>query len=157
MSPVSMEAYVSVINDLHEEFTQSFQDFSIHSSKVDVFANPFSASPEDSDASLQMQLIELQYDSMLRHFYSNNDLLTFYTKYFPVTRYLKLTVPAKIMLCLFGSAYLCETTFSKMNFAKNKYRTSLTDMTLQNKIRLSTTKIIPKIDQLVDRGQWHKK
>ena len=157
MSPVSMEAYVSVINDLHEEFTQRFQDFSIHSSKFDVFANPFSASPEDSDVSLQMELIELQYDSMLRHHYSNNDLITFYTKYFPVTRYPKLTVHAKIMLCLFGSTYLCETTFSKMNFAKNKYRTSLTDMNLENTIRLSTTSIIPNIDQLVDRGQWHNK
>ena len=81
----------------------------------------------------------------------------FYTKYFPVTRYPKLTVHAKIMLCLFGSTYLCETTFSKMNFAKNKYRTSLTDMNLENTIRLSTTSIIPNIDQLVDRGQWHKK
>lgn len=104
-----------------------------------------------------MELIELQYDSMLRHHYSNNDLLTFYTKYFPVTRYPKLTVHAKIMLCLFGSTYLCETTFSKMNFAKNKYRTSLTDMNLENTIRLSTTSIIPNIDQLVDRGQWHNK
>ena len=98
LSPVSTEAYVSAINDLREEFTQRFQDFSIYSSKFDVFANPFSASPEDSDAALQMELIELQCDSTLRHHYSNNDLLTFYTNYFPVTRYPQLASNAYMKL-----------------------------------------------------------
>ena len=65
VSPVSTEAYVLAINDLHEEFTQRFQEISIYSSKYDAFTNPFSASPEDSDAALQMELIELQCDSML--------------------------------------------------------------------------------------------
>ena len=53
-SPASTEAYVSVITDLREEFTRSFQDFSTHSSKLDVFTKPFSVSPEDSDAAFQM-------------------------------------------------------------------------------------------------------
>ena len=120
LSPVSTEAYVSAINDLREEFIRRFQDFSIYSSKFDVFANPFSASPEDSDAVLQMELIELQCDSTLRHHYSNNDLLTFYTNYFPVTRYPHLAIHAKIMLCLFGNTYLCETFFSKMKVCKKQ-------------------------------------
>lgn len=157
LSPASTEAYVSAINDLREEFALRFQDFFIHSSKFDVFAKPFSASPEEADAALQIELIELQCDSMLQYHYSNDDLLTFYTTRLPVARYPQLAIHAKIMLCLFGSTYLCETFFSKMKYAKNKYRTSLTDANLKNTLRLSTTSIVPNIEELVDRHQWHNK
>ena len=57
-----------------EKFAR-FQDLSTKSSKIDVFSDPFSVSHEDSDAALQMKLIELQCDSTLHH-YSNDDLLT---------------------------------------------------------------------------------
>ena len=82
LSPASTEPYVSAITDLREEFTRRFHDFSIHSSKFDVLTKPFSVSPGDSDAALQMKLIELQCDSSLQHHYSNNEL-TFYTNHLP--------------------------------------------------------------------------
>ena len=114
LSPASTEAYVSVITDLRDKFTQRFQDFSTRSSKLDVLTKPFCISPADSDAALQMELIEHQYDSTLQHHYSNNSILTFYTNHLPVTRYHQLAIHAKIMLCLFGShTYLCETFFKK--------------------------------------------
>ena len=52
LSPDSTDASVSAITDLREEFTRRFQDFSTHSSILDVLTNLFSASPEDSDAAL---------------------------------------------------------------------------------------------------------
>ena len=85
LSSASTEAYVSAITDLREEFTRRFQDLSTYSSRRDVFAKPLSVSPEDSDAALQMELIELPCDSTLYH-YSKNDL-TFYAHHLLVTRY----------------------------------------------------------------------
>ena len=119
LSPASTEAYVSAITDLCEEFTRRFQDFSTHSSKLDAFAKPFSVSPEDSDAALQMELIELQCDSTLQHHYCNNDIFAFYTNHRPITRYPQLAIHPKIMLCLLGGTYLRDTCFSKTIFAKD--------------------------------------
>ena len=85
LSTASIEAFVSAIIDLREEFKRRFQDFSTHSSKFDVLTKPFSVSPDDSDAALQMVLIELLCDSTILHHYSNYDLLTLYTNHFPVT------------------------------------------------------------------------
>ena len=74
-----------------------------------------SVSGEYSDAALKMVLIELQCDSTPQY-HSNNDL-TFYSSHLPMTGYPQLSIHAKIVLCLFGSTYLCDTFFSKMKFA----------------------------------------
>ena len=92
LSPASTEAYVSAITDLCEEFTRRFQDLSTHSSKVDVYAKPFSVSSEDSDAALQMEPIELKCDSTIQYHYSNNDLFTLYSDH--------LSLPFIQKLCL---------------------------------------------------------
>jgi hypothetical protein len=42
---------------------------------------------------------------------------------------------------MFGSTYLYESTFSNMKFTKSRYRSSLTDESLQNFLRLGTTDI----------------
>ena len=119
-SPALTEAYVSTITYLREEFTRQSQDFSTHSSKFDIFSKPFSVSHEDSDAALQLELIELTCDSTLQHHFSNNDLLTFHINHLPVTRYTQLAIHAKIMLRLFWSTYLCKTFFSKFKLAKKQ-------------------------------------
>ena len=118
LSPALTEAYVSAITDLREEFTRRFYDLSTHSSKFDASAKHLPVSHEDSDADLQMELLELLCDSTLRQHYSTNDLLTFYTNHLPVTRYHQLAIHAKIMPCLSGSTYLKKTFFSKQKFAK---------------------------------------
>ena len=90
------------------------------------------------------------------YYYYSNDLI-FHTNHLPMTRYPQLAIGALIMLCLYRSTYLYETFFSKMKLKKNKYRTSLTDTNLENTLRFSTTSIVPNIEELVDRVQWHNK
>jgi hypothetical protein len=50
---------------------------------------------------------------------------------------------------MFGSTYLCESTFSNMKFIKSHYRCSLTDESLQHFLRLGTTNITVDIPALV--------
>ena len=45
----------------------------------------------------------------------------------PTEQFPALTKHAKIIASLFGSTYVCEQLFSKMNFVKCKTRTQLTD------------------------------
>jgi hypothetical protein len=53
------------------------------------------------------------------------------------------------MSSVFGSTYLCESSFSNMKFMKSRYRCSLTDESLQNFLRLGTTNIAVDIPALV--------
>ena len=57
------------------------------------------------------------------------------------------------MLAVFGSTYVCEQLFSRMNLVKNKFRSSLTDEHLESTLRVATSAIQPDIDQLVQQMQ----
>ncbi len=59
-------------------------------------------------------------------------------------------------LCKFGTTYLCEKTFSTMNYVKNKYRSTLIDKHLGNLLLLSTSKINPDIKKLINSIQVQK-
>ena len=53
------------------------------------------------------------------------------------------------MFSLFGSTYLCEQTFSMMNFNKNKQCSLLTDGHLEDILKISGLSIIPVYGVLV--------
>lgn len=59
------------------------------------------------------------------------------------------------MLSVFGSTYICEQTFSLMNYRKSKYALRLTDGHMNTVLRIST-KIKPTINNLVDAIQSQK-
>jgi len=58
-------------------------------------------------------------------------------------------------MCLFGSTYLCESTFSNMKYIKNKYRTRLTDYNPDNCLRMATTNYSPNLEKISDEIQYH--
>ena len=63
---------------------------------------------------------------------------------------------ASRMASLFGSTYICETTFSVINFNKSKWRTTLTDEHLQSILQFSTTQYTPRYDKLIgEESQMH--
>ncbi|CAM1292277.1 Uncharacterised protein r2_g143 [Pycnogonum litorale] len=63
---------------------------------------------------------------------------------------------AKKMLSLFGSTYLCEQTFSVMNFNKNRLRSRMSDSHLRDILRISTTALKPDLVSLLkSRSQYH--
>jgi hypothetical protein len=56
---------------------------------------------------------------------------------------------------MFGSTHICECAFSYMKGIKNAHRTRLTDLSLHNAIRVSTTEQIINFNQLVLNFQNH--
>ena len=50
---------------------------------------------------------------------------------------------ANRLICMYGTSYQCEQTFSAMKIIKNVYRTRLTDTHLNDLVQLATTKYSP--------------
>lgn len=63
---------------------------------------------------------------------------------------------AKGLVSIFGSTYLCEQTFSKMNYIKSKYRSRLTDENLKCILKVGGTKFEPKWVEILNGMQFHK-
>ena len=101
--------------------------------------------------SLQMELIELQCNELLKNKFNLDDvsLIDFYRKYlFSSEKFPNLVQHAKKMASLFGSTYVCEQLFSKMKYCKNQLRTKRTDVHLDDVLLLSSTNLSPNVEVL---------
>ena len=110
----------------------------------------------------QLEIIDIQTHTGLKSKFQElcqsptaPDLKAFW-KCVPKSDFPELNDMALRFVCKFGSTYICEKTFSTMNYIKSKYRSTLTDFHLGNLILLSTSKINPNIDKLVSDSQVHK-
>jgi hypothetical protein len=132
-----------------EEFQTRFTDFEIMKNDIALFHNPFIVVNEEQPAQLQLELCDLQADPILSTIkVKGMDLL----KTLPRETYPQLRDFGLRMSSMFGSTYLCETTFSNMKFIKSRYRCSLTDESLQHFLRLGTTNITVDIPVLVKQS-----
>ncbi|XP_049772459.1 SCAN domain-containing protein 3-like [Schistocerca cancellata] len=78
---------------------------------------------------LPNEIIELQYDTQLKALFIEHCETQQYTEFWKCVpnNYKNLRECAQFILTPFPSTYLCETSFSKMKYLKNKYRTRSTD------------------------------
>ena len=60
------------------------------------------------------------------------------------------------VLSIFGSTYLCEQVFSSMNFIKSKYRSRLTNESLQSCVKIKVTSYSPDIRKICSELQKQK-
>lgn len=54
---------------------------------------------------------------------------------------------------MFGSTYVCESTFSSLARRKNKFRCSLTQQYLESEIRCEVSKTKPNLNELVENKE----
>ena len=64
-----------------------------------------------------------------------------YGEYIPHDKCPGLVNHARMLTALLGSTYMCEQLFSKMNFAKCKTRTQLSDAHLEGTLRPASTQL----------------
>ena len=144
-----------MFENVKQEFQRRFCDFHSHESEFMLFSNPFCYHPESAPTNMQLQLIKLQESSNLKSCFRDLPLDKFYSLV-PASTYPALRKHTSRMVSLFGSTYICEKTFSVMNFNKSKYRTALTDKYLQSILQISTTQYTPRYEKLIgEKLQLH--
>jgi hypothetical protein len=115
--------------------------------QVNVIENPFSEDPEEVPLRFQLEVIEFQCSAVCRNKHRESSLRDFY-KSLDSEKYKN---PIKIALktfSIFGSAYICEQTFSITNMNKNMQRSSLTKEHLEDILKTSTSNITPSTTSL---------
>ena len=144
--------YSSILRALHDEFSRRFQDFKKVEDEMQLVSSPFTCIPDNAPTDVQLELIDLQSDAVLKEHFKSASLLEFYSA-LKQENFPNMRKHAQKMLVLFGSTYICEQTFSVMKYVKSRYRSSLTDEHLSALLRISTSDIKPDFDTLVKAQQ----
>uniref|UniRef100_A0A8I3VW15 General transcription factor II-I repeat domain-containing protein 2B n=1 Tax=Callithrix jacchus TaxID=9483 RepID=A0A8I3VW15_CALJA len=115
--------YIPQIAELKAEFQNRLSDFKLYESELTLFSSPFSMKIDSVREELQMEVIDLQCNTVLKAKYDKVGIPEFY-------KYLWGSYPkykhhcAKI-LSMFGSTHVCEQLFSIMKLSKTKYCSQL--------------------------------
>jgi hypothetical protein len=150
---IAYAQYAEELKLLSEQFSNRFSDFKNMEDCFSLFATPTKSNVQNAPIHLQMELIEIQENSLLKSKFEDVELCDFYKKYLEEDNFPQLRKFARSLICAFGSTYKCEQFFSLMKVNKSKHRTRLTDDNLENSLRLCITGINPNIDGLVSQIQ----
>ena len=124
-------SFVNFVENLDDEFKTRFTVFESCDNMLLLVKNPFVVEATDPwfvqaqeffpglpALNLQTQLIEIQSDDELRQLHKMHSAEEFWLLHVPQTRAEMKNMALKV-LCMFGSTYGCESSFSNMNFIKN--------------------------------------
>jgi 17beta-estradiol 17-dehydrogenase/3beta-hydroxysteroid 3-dehydrogenase/mitotic-spindle organizing protein 1 len=145
----STEKYAEAISDFKIQFDSRSLDFKANEKLFNLFSIQFSLSVEDFPENMQMEIVDLQNNTISKEKYNNVELSIFYSKYIDTETYPNLRNNALRMLSLFGNTYTCEHIFLRMKIVKSKTRARLTDIHLKNSLRIASSQIQPNIEKLV--------
>lgn len=138
-----------------KKFSQRFQDFSVIEKEIQLFSTSFLMDVDAVEESLKLELIKMQSDDSLKNQHQLLSLPDFYRS-LDKARFPLMRRHAKRMMSLFGSAHICEQTFSLLNLIKNRLRTKMTDSHLCDVLRISTTKLTPDLPAILQsKAQRH--
>ncbi|XP_042908433.2 general transcription factor II-I repeat domain-containing protein 2-like [Parasteatoda tepidariorum] len=145
------DEYVCVLDCLIEEYTKRFSDFDEHTPAMKLAFEPHLIDISEAPAELQMELIDLGEDSIIKSLFSaKKDPIEIWKN---AVEYPCLREHARRLLSCFGSTYCCETTFSLMSKIKTNLRTQITDAHLEDQLKLCVTKLDPNIQLLSNKKQ----
>lgn len=149
--------YVDMIVTLREEFKNRFNDIKANEISLKIMSMPWGVDVETVPSCLQLELIELQTNTILEDVFKKTNLLEFYSKYITVDEFPELRKHALKMLSLFATTYCCEQLFSNMKNVKSKARNRLTDQHLENLLRISSSNLTIDIDKLAKEKHVQEK
>ncbi|KAL2089187.1 hypothetical protein ACEWY4_016086 [Coilia grayii] len=142
-----LQKYRADIEKLQEQFSDRFQDFHVMQPRIALFTDPLSAAISEQPSELQLELCELQSDPFFQA--KRNESGISFWRLLPEARFPLLRDFALSMASMFGSTYICESSFSTMKHIKSKERNRLTDETLFHLLRIGCTKIGIDIQSIV--------
>lgn len=141
---------LDILTSLKVQFNERFSDFDLKNREIKVFQNPVSIDIDDAPANLQLELIDLQVDDLIRKQFNSNSmkLIDFY-KSLP-DQFPRLKNLARTYISLFGSTYRCEQTFSSMKYVKSKYKSRLSDGHLKDILTIRHSSFKPELDKILN-------
>jgi len=95
---------------------------------------------------LQIKIIDLQ-EAISLQMYKTATTEDFWANHV-LDKYMNCKTLAIKLATMFGFTYICETSFSKMTFLKNKSCSRLTDFHLENSMRISCSSRLPNFKKL---------
>ena len=146
--------YVTVLDNLIEEYNGRFKDFEKHEMTLKLAFQPHVLDFSEAPEKFQMELIELSEDNIVKAQFDNKEDPVRIWK--GATEYPRLREHARKLISCFCSTYLCESSFSYMRQIKNDLRTQITDVHLENQLKLKTSSLEPNISMLVQQKQPQK-
>jgi len=102
---------------------------------------------------LKNELIDLQHDTELKSVFEEKKKNKAHYEFWKAVekdKFPNLIDCAQKILCVFASTYVCESTFSKLKFIKNKYRSRLTSENVENILRISVSSQPANIDAILE-------
>ncbi|CAM5164836.1 unnamed protein product [Natator depressus] len=115
-----------IISDLKLQFQKRFSDLGVNAGEIWIFQNPFDCDLEKLPPELQMEVIDLQSNDLLKDKYKEGNLVEFY-KCLPSDQYASVKNFVRGLMSVFGTTYVCEKTFSMMKYVKSNHRSTLSD------------------------------
>lgn len=168
---IDISKFVDFLEKLKSAFQERFTDFKKIENVVQLVNNSFSLTPngawtseaadvfKSNKAALQLEIIAFQEDVALKDIYVQVSKTLgsdqFWIKNVCEIKYPELRALAIKLCTMFGSTYVCEAGFSKMNFMKNRHRSKLTNDHLNNLMRISCTSINPNFKEIVLNKTCH--
>lgn len=135
--------------ELRSELDRRFRDFADIRDDLNMFSQPFSIDCQSlaCNSNIKLQLIQLQNDPKMK---AVRETGVDFWKRVPMERYPLLRNFAIKMYSMFGSTYICESTFSLMKSIKSKERSSIKHLSLKNQLRVATTSIAIDFEKLAE-------
>lgn len=153
---IPLTIFKNHISSLNDNFQERFSKFKEEEDLNNLFINPFIIETHDLqkyNPNMQLEIIELQSSTVLKCKYKESSEIIEFWKCLPEEDFPELHNVALKLVCRFGSTYICEKSFSRMTFIKNKYRTKLTNSHLKNLMLLSSTKLKPNYEEIISMKQ----
>ena len=125
---VECSRFVENIEALSLEFKNRFKDFDRLRANLYLYNNPMNVDVETQLSEFQLKLYELQCDPFLLS--RKNETRKRFWKLVSKDKFPKLKDFALKMHSMFGSTYVCESTFSTMKLVKSRNRNRMANQTL---------------------------
>ncbi|XP_078509146.1 general transcription factor II-I repeat domain-containing protein 2B-like [Lissotriton helveticus] len=145
------------LEEISGEIKRRFSQFRALTPLFRLVENPWMVSARNLDvvaligmerAQAELELIDMQHNSALEASFLGQPPEEFW-KIVPPDQFPLLVTVAQKVLCMFGSTYACECSFSTMGLLKSKLRNKLTDIHLEQLLRLAVSTLVPEYRKLI--------
>jgi len=149
----NVKEYILILDSVIEEYNDRFKDFEKHNLNLQLAYQPHLVDVNQVPDRFQMELIELSEDSILKSlFNAKKDPIEISKN---AVEYPRLRQHARQMLSCFSTTYCCESAFSYMTQIKNRLRSQITDVHLEDQLILKSTMLEPQFASLAYDKQPH--